>query len=217
AAAEERHRIARDIHDALGHSLTAVVVNVAGARRALATEPELAHEALERAERIGRESVDTIRSVLGLLRPEDTDGAGVSAPVSAADLPAVVAAQQAAGVEIDLQVTADLGAVDAVAGAAVVRIVQEALTNAARHAPGAPVTIVVHANRELELHVTNGPPTRPPLDPEGHRRGLGLISIRERVRALGGAVAVGPTDDGGWHVDCVIPLSHRERESRGRT
>src|SRR5690606_5160941 len=151
AAAEERHRIARDIHDALGHSLTAVVVNVAGARRALATEPELAHEALERAERSGRESVDTIRSVLGLLRPEDTDGAGVSAPVSAADLPAVVAAQQAAGVEIDLQVTADLGACDSVAGAAVVRLVQEALTNAARHAPGAPVTIVVHANRELEL------------------------------------------------------------------
>ncbi len=206
AAAEERRRIAREIHDALAHSLTAVVVNIAGARKALSTQPELAHEALQRAEQVGRDSIDTIRTVVGLLRPEDTAAECPGAAVSATDLPAIVAAQRDAGVDVSMRIVGDLAAINPVAGSAVVRITQEALTNAARHAPGAAIAVEVRAQGELALSVTNGPPKLPPLDADSSRKGLGLTSIHERVRALGGSVDAGPTGDGGWRVKCVLPV-----------
>ncbi|MGH9133497.1 MAG: sensor histidine kinase, partial [Ilumatobacteraceae bacterium] len=148
-AAEERRRIAREVHDALAHSLTAVVVNVAGARKAVSTQPELAYEALRRAEQVGRDSLDTIRTVVGLLRPEDTAAGGPGAAVSATDLPAIVAAQREAGIDISMRIVGDLAAINPVAGSALARITQEALTNAARHAPGAPIAVEVRAEGEL--------------------------------------------------------------------
>jgi signal transduction histidine kinase len=206
AAAEERHRIAREVHDALAHSLTAVIVNVAGARKALATQPELAHQALQRAERVGRDSLDTIRAIVGQLRPEDAAGGGSGTTASATDLPAIVAAQRESGADITMRVVGDLATVNPIAGSALVRIAQEALTNAARHAPGAPVAVEVRANGNLVLDVSNGPPRLPPLDTDNARKGLGLTSIGERVRALGGSVEAGPTADGGWSVNCILPL-----------
>lgn len=210
AAADERRRIARDIHDVLAHSLTAVVLNVTGARKAaLANRPELVDDALGRAEQVGRDSLDAVRRIVGLLRPDEAAPTGQHpAP---ADLHSVVAATQLeAGADVSLHVSGDVHAVGPLAAAALARIVQEALTNAGRHAPGAPVDVRVEIDAErVVLDVTNGPASRPPLDRDGPRRGLGLVGMRERVEALGGTFRAGPASHGGWQVSCAVPLPSR--------
>lgn len=210
AAADERRRIARDVHDVLAHSLTAVVLNVAGARKAaLANRPELVDDALGRAEQVGRDSLDAVRRIVGLLRPDEAAPTG--ARPAPADLHSVVAATQlGAGADVALHVSGDLDAVGPLAAAALARIVQEALTNAGRHAPGAPVDVRVEVDAErVVLDVTNGPASRPPLDRDGPRQGLGLVGMRERVEALGGTFHAGPASPDGWRVTCAVPLPSR--------
>jgi signal transduction histidine kinase len=211
AAADERRRIARDVHDVLAHSLTAVVLNVAGARRALANRPELVDEALSRAEQVGRDSLDAVRRTVGLLRPDEAAPRGAAPVPGDADLRTVVAANRLdAGADVSLHESGDLDAVGATAAAALARIVQEALTNAGRHAPGAPVDVRVEVDAErVVVDVTNGPASRPPLDPEGPRQGVGLLGMRERVESLGGTFRAGPASHGGWRVTCAVPLPSR--------
>lgn len=85
---------------------------------------------------------------------------------------------------------------------------QEALTNAGRHAPGAPISVRAEVDTDrVLLQVTNGPAHRPPLDRDRHRVGLGLIGMRERVEALGGTLEAGPGRGGGWQVTCTLPCS----------
>jgi signal transduction histidine kinase len=206
AAAEERRRLAREVHDVVAHSLTGVMVNVAGARKALATHPELAAEALDRAEQVGRESLAGIRQIVGLLRGDGEGGNGTPVP-GATDIPGIVDRQRRAGLDVVLTTSGDLAAIGVLPGAALARIVQESLTNAQRHAPGAPVAVelVTSAERAV-LEVHNAAPRRPPLDPGGVRQGLGLLGMRERVEALGGSFQAAPSADGGWRVSCDIPL-----------
>ncbi|MGH9209229.1 MAG: sensor histidine kinase [Acidimicrobiales bacterium] len=205
AAAEERRRIAREVHDVVAHSLTVVMLNVGGARKALATHPELAAEALDRAENVGRESLDGIRRVVSLLRSGDERTAGPPQP-TAHDLPALVEQQRKAGADVELEVTGDIATLEPLAGATLVRVTQEALTNAQRHAPGAPIRIqVTAAAGSVTVAVHNGSARRTPLDSDGERQGLGLLGMRERVEALGGRLAAGPVGDG-WTVTGEIPL-----------
>jgi signal transduction histidine kinase len=213
AVAEERRRLAREVHDVVAHSLTVVMVNVAGARKALATHPELAAEALDRAERVGRESLDGIRQIVGLLRDDETLCGAAPTPI-AADVPSIVDAQRIAGAKVTLDVHGDLAAVGPLPGAALARVVQESLTNAQRHAPGAPIAVEVTASPErLVVEVRNGPARRPPLDQRGSRIGLGLVGMRERVEALGGVFSAAPAEDGGWLVTGEIPLGARSTPS----
>jgi signal transduction histidine kinase len=210
AAAEERRRVARDVHDVVAHSLTVVMLNVSGARKALATHPELAAEALDRAESVGRESLDGIRRVVGLLRGGDEQAATPPQP-TAGDLPAVVEQQRQAGADVELDLTGDLAALDPLASATLVRITQEALTNAQRHAPGAAIRIQVTATPDrLTVTVHNGAARRPPLDAEAGRQRLGLLGMRERINALGGTLVAGPAADG-WTVVGEIPLTSDHR------
>jgi signal transduction histidine kinase len=212
AAAEERRRVARDVHDVVAHSLTVVLLNVSGARKALATHPDLAAEALDRAENVGRESLDGIRRVVGLLRAGDEQAVGPPQP-TARDLPAVIEQQRQAGADVELDVTGELDALEPLAGAALVRITQEALTNAQRHAPGAPIRVQVAVSPgRVTVAVHNGPAQRTPLDSEGGRQGLGLLGMRERVEALGGSFAAGPADDG-WVLTGEIPLTSTNHAS----
>jgi signal transduction histidine kinase len=205
AAAEERRRIAREVHDVVAHSLTVVLLNLGGARRALASHPDLAMEALERAEQVGRESLDGIRQVVGLLRADDEAATDPPEP-TVTDVTAIVAQQREVGADVELAVTGDLGAVESLAGATMARITREALTNAQRHAPGAPVLVeVVVAAGRVTVKVTNGPALHAPLDRAGGRQGHGLVGMRERVEALGGSFSAGPSD-GGWRVVGQIPL-----------
>jgi signal transduction histidine kinase len=209
AAAEERRRIAREIHDILAHSLTVVVLNLGAARKASRTHPELVDDALGRAEQVGRESLDAVRSIVGLLRPDDGEPTGAATPM-AGDVPTVVDAHVAAGADVGLHVSGDLSAIGPVSGYALSRIVQEALTNASRHAPGARVDVRVDVETDqVALEVHNAPARRPPLDRDSVRQGLGIVGMRERVAALGGTFHAGRRADGGWQVTCAVPAPSR--------
>ncbi|MTA14769.1 MAG: hypothetical protein F2534_19415 [Actinobacteria bacterium] len=215
AAAEERARIAREVHDVVAHSLTVTMLHVTGARRAISTNPERAAEALERAETVGRESLDSIRQVVGLLRDSVTgaDASGGSRdPVADAplpqlsDIPALVAQYRTAGLCVAASVDIDGIAADATTSLTAFRVVQEALSNALQHAPGAPVELHVAGDGHgtvLRIVAENPAPTRARTS---GRQGLGLLGMTERVRAAGGSVDVGPADSGAWRIEAALPL-----------
>jgi signal transduction histidine kinase len=199
--AEERNRIARDLHDVIAHSLTVSLLHVSSARLAVEHEPAEAARALAEAERLGRESLDEVRSIVGMLRT-DADR-GTTAPVPGADgIPALVERFQAAGAPITLSVDGDLARVPATSGATLYRILQEALTNAARHAPGRRVEVQVSARGgRAELDVLSAGPPR-------NGRGMGLITMRERAEAVRGSCEAGPGGTG-WRVHASLPISRR--------
>lgn len=204
AVAEERTRIAREVHDVVAHSLTVTILHVEGARRTLAHDPARAAEALERAERVGRDSLDSIRQVVGLLRTADHDGR--SAPLPAlGDIPALVEEYRSAGLRVDG--TVDLAGVEADPATSLTafRLVQEALANALQHAPGAPVRLdVANDGQEGVLRIVAENPAGPPAHRD--RAGLGLTGMGERVRAVGGSMEVGPAGTSIWRVSASLPL-----------
>ncbi len=204
AAAAERHRIARDVHDVVGHSLTVVLLNVMGARRILTRDPAAAAEALERAERAGRESLDSVRAVVGLLRT-GLNGDGVGRPsIGAADIPSLARAAADAGLPVRVEVEGDLEVVEASVGLAAYRLVQEAIANVEHHAPMAEVTVgIVNHGDRVSVRVRNGfSPHQPHASGLG---GTGLAGMRERLAVLGGTMTAGPDGDG-WLVEASIPL-----------
>jgi signal transduction histidine kinase len=203
ALADERRRIARDVHDIVGHSLTVVLLHLAGARRILRRDPDAAVAALARAEDVGRESLDQIRHVVGLLRDDSPQPSG-PAP-TAADVTGLVEQAVEAGMTVELTVHGDLHDLDAGAGLTVYRVVQESIANADHHAPGAAVVVTVDVDdTEVAVDVRNGP-SRRPVDATAPRSGTGLAGMRERVGAAEGTLRVGPTDDGGWSVVATVP------------
>jgi signal transduction histidine kinase len=203
---EERNRIARDLHDVIAHSLTVSLLHVSSARLAVEHEPEEAARALAEAERLGRESLDEVRSIMGMLQT-DADR-GTTSPVAGTDgIPALVERFQAAGAPVTLTVDGDLARVPATSGSTLYRILQEALTNAAKHAPGCPVEVKVSARGlHVELDVDSaGPPTS--------GRGMGLVTMRERAEAVGGNCEAGPGGTG-WRVRASVPISRSAASSR---
>ena len=205
ARAEERNRIARELHDVIAHSLTVTLLHVSSARMALRFAPEEAERALVEAERLGRETLDEVRSTVGLLHSDGAGrtGEGAAAPLPGlAGVPALVDRFRSAGADAALRLDGDPDGVPATVGLAVYRIVQEALTNAAKHAPGAPVTVEVAIADDVT--VTVGSAGRPGAG-RGQGTGLGLDSMRERAESLGGELQAGP-DGAGWSVGAVLPL-----------
>jgi signal transduction histidine kinase len=203
ASAAERQRIARDVHDVVGHSLTVMLLNVSGARRVLTRDPAAAAEALDRAEQAGRGSLQSVRAIVGLLRTPDE--AGAEPRPGAADIVALVDTAAAAGLPVRAEVAGDLESVDPYVGLAAYRLVQEALANVEHHAPGSDVVVrVVNDNDRVNVSVRNGPARHTPPPPEG-RSGTGLEGMRQRVGAVGGTVSARPAG-GGWMVDGSIPL-----------
>jgi signal transduction histidine kinase len=206
AMLEERRRIARDVHDFVGHGLAAVMLQVTSARHVLRRDPAAAEEALRAAEDVGRRSMRELRRTVALLRSDDEDGA-VAAPVPTADeIPELVAEARAGGLDVELHVDGDLAGLEPGVGLALHRIAQEALANAARHAPHARTVLEIGARGdEIRLVAdTIGPVTpAPAADPE--RRSYGVVGMRERASALGGELSAGPTVDG-WRVSCHLPV-----------
>jgi signal transduction histidine kinase len=208
ATAAERQRIARDVHDVVGHSLTVMLLNVSGARRVLDSDPAAASDALDRAEQAGRGSLQSVRAIVGLLRAPDEAGTQSPRP-GAADIVGLVDTAATAGLPVRAEVLGDLRAVDPYAGLAAYRLVQEALANVEHHAPGSDVVVRIVANGvRLSVSVRNGPARRPPPPPSG-RGGTGLDGMHQRVAAVGGTVSAGPEGDG-WVVEGSIPLEHTD-------
>src|SRR5581483_12475897 len=134
AMLEERRRIARDVHDFVGHGLAAVMLQVTSARHVLRRDPTAAEEALRVAEEVGRRSMRELRRTVAVLRSDDEDGAGVAPPVPAAEeIPALVEEARAGGLDLELEIRGELAELDPGVGLALYRIAQEALANAARH------------------------------------------------------------------------------------
>jgi signal transduction histidine kinase len=201
AAADERQRIAREVHDVIAHSLAVTMLHLTGARLALQRDPKEAEAALIEAERLGRESLAEIRRTVGLLAPE---GTGTGAPMpTAADIAELVREFEAAGLDVEFQLTGDPRSLPPAAGLALYRVVQESLANVVRHAPGAPTSISLLIGSDMvRLHVRNrlGATVGAPSADGGQ----GVRGMRERVTLLGGELRAGP-DDGGWYVDVALP------------
>ncbi|MFF7967678.1 sensor histidine kinase [Streptomyces sp. NPDC007903] len=194
----ERTRIARELHDSIGHALTVAVVQ-AGAARA-AGDPEFTGRALTAIEETGRAALEDLERVLGVLREAERP---VSARPTLADADRLLESARASGAEVDFVVT---GAVESLPGPVSregYRILQESLTNVLRHAGAVPVRVRVTAGgRQLALAISN--PLPPGLSPA--RGGSGLRGIRERAALLGGSARTGP-EAGDWLVRAELPLS----------
>ena len=201
----ERRRIARDVHDFVGHGLAAVMVQVTSARHVLRRDADAAEEALQCAEEVGRRSMRELRRTLALLRSDDE--AGVAAPVAtASEIPALVEQERARGLAVELHTRGDLSQIPPGVGLALYRIAQEALANAARHAPRARTTLGLELRngRVALLAETSGPVVAGSATAR-ERPHYGLIGMQERATALGGEFAAGPTPEG-WRVRCELPV-----------
>jgi len=204
AVEAERRRIARDVHDFVGHGLAAVMLQVTSARHVLHRDPQAAEEALRSAEDVGRRSMRELRRTVALLRSEE-DGA-VAPPVPRAEeIGALVHDARAGGLAVELHAGGELSRIPPGIGVALYRIAQEALANAARHAPAATTVLRVEAAGGWASLVaeTTGPTITAAGDPDRPR--YGLIGMRERASALGGELTAGPTPEG-WRVSCRLPL-----------
>lgn len=206
SAAEERRRIAREIHDVIAHSLAITMLHLTGARHVLGRDPEAAAAALAQAERLGRQSLADIRRTVGLLGAERANGLASALP-GAPDIPRLITDFACAGLDVHSNIRGDLGRLSAAAGLDLYRIVQEALANVAKHAPDARV--------ELDLAVRDDQATLCVRDSGSHAgahplasaagSGLGLAGMRERATLLGGRFEACPEGDG-WRIACAIPL-----------
>jgi signal transduction histidine kinase len=202
AAAEERRRIAREVHDVIAHSLTVTLLHLTAARMAMETDPREAAEALEEAERAGRQSLADIRRAVGLLR--EADDATEALP-GADDVPALVDGYRQAGIDVLLTVDGDLSRIPLSAGLAVYRIVQESLANAAKHAPGARAEVDIRTNEDgTSVRVWDSGHREPGRPGSERAAGVGVVGMRERASLLGGTLIAGPVE-GGWTVECSLP------------
>jgi len=194
--AEERNRVARELHDVIAHSLTVSLLHVSSARLAVEEDPAQAADALAQAEELGRRSLTEVRHTVGLLR----EGPGSRSPLpGAGQLPELVDGFRQAGAHVTYDVVGDPGRLHATTGLAVYRILQESLTNAVRHGSGRLAAVHLEVgDRTAVLTVDSaGTPGRP-------GDGVGLSSMRERTEALGGELTAGPTP-AGWRVHAVLP------------
>lgn len=203
ARSRERSRIAQDMHDSLGHELSLIALRAG----ALEVDPGLGERHREAATELRATAVtatEHLREIIGVLRTEAGPEPVTPAGEGVADL---VERARDSGMRITLVHEADTAALAPMVGRAVHRVVQESLTNATRHAPGAEVAVSIAGDGErLEVRAVNPVPADAETGPHGVGGGRGLIGLRERVRLAGGAFAAGPTGDGSWEVCAVLPL-----------
>ena len=209
AVLEERARIAREMHDVVAHHMSMIAVQAETAPYRIAGLPPPALTEFTTIAAGARGALTDMRRLLGVLRAETDESLRAPQP-GLSEVAALVETTARAGVEVTLVpgpefASAASGEVPEAVGLAAYRIVQEALANAARHAPGGPVRVSVRGSPGLLLiEVGNGPgsPTGPATGP-GH----GLIGMRERAALLGGTLAAGPRADGGYLVTAQLPLA----------
>ncbi|MFG1697169.1 sensor histidine kinase [Nonomuraea sp. NPDC049309] len=203
ATVEERARIARDLHDSAGHAISVIAVRAGAARLRHNQDPDRSLRALEAIEELARQTVGEIDQIVSTLR---TESPGDEAPPGLASVDGLIARHTAAGLQVTLDASGSARTLSGPADQAVYRILQEALTNAARHGNGDVHIELTFGDSDVDLKVTN------PVCPNGTRRrngGHGLIGMRERATLLGGSLDVEHADDA-FHVHARIPYGgHR--------
>jgi signal transduction histidine kinase len=185
--------------------LAAVMLQVTSARHVLRRDADAAEEALRAAEEVGRRSMHELRHTVTLLRTDEEASAAAPAP-TASEIPALVDEARAGGLAVELRTRGDLSRIPPTVGLALYRIAQEALANAARHAPRARTMLGLElVNGRVALMAETSGPVVAGSASERRRPHYGLIGMRERAVALGGEFAAGPTRDG-WRVRCELPV-----------
>nr|WP_238355890.1 histidine kinase [Kribbella sandramycini] len=207
ATLAERNRLARELHDSVGHALSLVTIQAAAARRVLASDPEFAETALGAIETSARAALADLDHVLGLLRDDRRPGSGTAPQATLEELDRLVEASRAGGITITVERSGELELLPAAVSREAYRILQEGLTNAIRHSGRAhdelSVGLAIRLDHSgLRLTVTN-PVSGASEHPGG---GRGLAGIRERVAVLRGTVAVGRTD-AGWQLAVTLPVA----------
>ena len=211
AAERERTRLAQELHDVVTHNVSMMVIQAGAARSVLGDDHGPAGEAMLAVEAAGRAAMSELRQVMGLLTM-NADGAE---PAGLDRLDAMIAGVRAGGVEVRLEVTGRARPLPAEIELAAYRVVQEALTNAVKHAAGGAATVVVgYGAGHLDVAVVNTGGTR--RGPAAAGSGRGLIGLRERLAAHGGTVEAGPRAGGGFRVHARIPLAGRDPAARLR-
>ncbi|HEY2309382.1 MAG TPA: sensor histidine kinase [Streptosporangiaceae bacterium] len=205
AVLEERTRIARELHDVVAHHMSLIAVRAETAPYRLTGLSESAQAEFSSLSEVAREALAEMRRLLGVLRHDQP--AALAPQPQLSDVPALVDAARRAGAPVEFSAPTALGQVPAGVEVCAYRIVQESLSNASQHAPGAPITVSIdHDSGAVLLRVANGPGGRPAPSGNEHRPGHGLTGMRERVALLGGSLAAGPAPDGGFVVSAVLPL-----------
>jgi signal transduction histidine kinase len=202
AVVEERARIARELHDAIAHNVSMMVVQAGAERRVLDEHRGSTHETLQTIEHIGRSALTEMRRLVGMLR-SDSDNPLAPQP-GLDDLPLLVGQVRDAGLPVELTVEGDARQLPVGLELSAYRIVQEALTNALKHAGNAHAAVHVRYGPDsLELEIIDdGPGTTAPVASGGH----GLVGMRERVALYGGEFAVGRRPAGGFAVRVLLPV-----------
>lgn len=198
--AEERVRIDQELHDSIGHMITMTIVQAGAGAHVFDTDPDFARQALKNIEQRGRAAMGELDRIIATIRGDDAEARTPLPGIE--DIAALVGGSRAAGMTIDAVL--DPPPVAPSVGRAAFGVVREALTNAAKHAPGAPVSVRVERDDDaLAIRVVNakGAPSVPV--PTGRH---GVAGMRDRIGLLGGASQIGPTDDGGYEVLALVPL-----------
>jgi len=207
--AEERIRIARDLHDVIAHGVAAIHLQAGAALHVLARQPDVAEPALATIKDLSKQTLDELRATVGVLRSDALDGDAPRAPTPGIrQLDVLVNQARHAGLAVELQVDPNLDGIPAAVDVAAYRIVQESLTNVMRHAGPRAHTVVVltqDGNGGLTVEVTDdglGAATGP-ADGAGH----GLAGMRERAATVGGVLTAGPRVGGGFRVEAHLPTA----------
>jgi signal transduction histidine kinase len=209
AALDERLRIARELHDVLAHNLTLVNAQAAVADYLLSRDPAAA-AALRDITRHTSRAIDELRTTVGLLRdPEHDDSLRSVVGLSALD--DLVSSYRSSGANVTVATTGAQRVLDEHADLAAYRIIQEALTNATKHAPDAPVHVTLEWRAEgLRIGVGNAPSPRPDRAARAPGTGNGVISMEERANAVGGSLKAQPRPGGGFDVTAILPQAKPE-------
>ena len=218
AVAEERARIARELHDVVAHNLSVMIVQAGAERREVAAERPQTAEVLQTIEQTGRQAMAEMRRLLGMLRRSDDELALAPQP-SVDHLETLVAQVRDAGMPVELRVEGERCPLPPGVDLSAYRIVQEALTNALKHAGPASARVTVRFGRdELDIEVAddgtagpNGDGTRDRNGTAAPSGGHGLVGMRERVALFGGDLAAGHRRDGGYAVKARLPLERSVR------
>jgi signal transduction histidine kinase len=206
AVAQERARLARELHDVVAHSVSVMVIQAGAAEQVLAGDPERARAPLQSIQTTGRQTVVELRRLLGILREGDQELATAPQP-SLGQLDGLVADARDAGVAVSALVEGTPRPLPPSIDLSAYRIVQEGLTNVIKHAAHATAQVRVrYTDHALELQVTDDGPGRRPDGPDGESGGHGLLGVRERVALFGGSFQAGNRAEGGFGLRALLPL-----------
>jgi signal transduction histidine kinase len=201
AIAEERARIARELHDVVAHGVSVIAVQADAAEAALEHDPMRAGPPLRTIRDSAQDALGEMRRMLGVLRADD-EGSERAPQPGLRELPELLDHARAAGLPVEVELDGDPRPLPTSLDLTAYRIVQEALTNVRKHAPGAPTTVrVAWRDGSLELRVRDRGP-----GPDGHEDGHGLLGMRERVRIHGGRLRTGSASGGGFEVLAELPV-----------